>query len=346
MKTLCLIARVLVLGAISFPVMAASTSNTPAVEPRNSAPTNGAPAKATTGDAATSPPAKTNGKEAVPNPGVLGFPLFVSSGAEFLNPYKVLVNNSTKTGVMTNTGSSTAGFLEFKFIGRYAFKGPQAEEGNMLRPHEDKFPLGGHWVNPLATKPDVEFTVGFIFGNSTSGSGTNSQYSASTLAGAEDFYTEGSMGLPVIRDYDTNTMTRQQVSLELGIGVVTEKNFLELHPNYFVGLGYQRSFNRIGGSTNSAQGIFRSRLGAGWLQWPETTGNNLGVRVDGNGLPMFKTEPALSICASLAYPITDAIYMFVDVNTYFRGEPPDAWNVRVGASVALEKVFGALIGTK
>jgi hypothetical protein len=263
---------------------------------------------------------------------------FITSGAEFMNPYAISVTGGK--GVLTNAGNSTVGFVEFDYINRHVLRVESRDNGAST--NWGKF--GGNWICPFKEAPDVQFTMGFFFDN---GSGiTNQSYTAQTLAGA-DFYSQLSLGFPLWR-LDIPNQQSHQVSLECSGGVVTEKSFEELHPNAFVGLGYETSFSPfLQSTTTNACGFFEAKAGVGWVDLPSLVGTNNLVNLDGNEIPIFNLKAACEIEAYLAYPLTSKIYLTVDATDYLGNKPPQSWNIKVGASIPLDgiaKSFSSLLG--
>jgi hypothetical protein len=267
---------------------------------------------------------------AMPQGPSIPYSAFLSSGARFTGPYTIHVTNSTSPGVLDNSGNNTVGFLEFDYINRYVFRPPRELERQQ---HGDLF--GFEFVKPWEHAPDIEARIGFNFANST---GT-SNYTASTMVGSGDFYSDTRVGLPLFRH--TTKAQRQQISLEGEGGMTTDKSFMAVHPSAFVGLGYQTSFRpHIGSSSTNVCGFLSGRLGAGWIDVPSTTGSvpgGVGVKLDGNGLPVFHLDPSPCFGVLLVYPITESLFLELDSNTYIRHEPAN-WNVSVGFVIPLGKV--------
>lgn len=263
---------------------------------------------------------------------------FMSSGAKFLSPYTVNVNSNATAATLGKSGDSTVPFLEFTFINRHVLHAPQETDGDKKGPI-----LGAYFVSPVSHLPDIESHIGFTFGSGTG----PTNYSASTIAGGGDFYSDASVGLPFLRR-ETQAQ-RQQVSLELGGGVVTEKNFVAVHPNVFLGLGYETSFRPgiVSASTNRA-GFLSGRFGAGWLDIPSMTSssNTIAIAMSG-GLPQFKLKPSPTLGIEFDYPLTDTIFLNIAGNAYIRSTPAP-WNITVGVSIPLDtfaKMFSLPFGS-
>jgi hypothetical protein len=263
-------------------------------------------------------------------------PFFVTAGAEFQNPYAISVNGSRAS--LTNVGNNTVAFVEFDYINRYAARTKDyADDTNLYNEwfgSQSKF-LGGYLQAPWKHIPDYQADIGFVFDNGTSV--TNQSYTAQTLAGGGDFYADFAFGLPLWRLNDVSTLHKVQVSIESSDGVVTEKNFEELHPNAFVGLGLQSSISAVG-LTNC---LLSARVGAGWLDTPEVQAGNL-VKLDANNEPVFDFKPACEMSTYLLIPI-GGVFLTVGANTYFGNGPPDSWNIKVGATIPFT-AFKSILG--
>ena len=255
-----------------------------------------------------------------------------------MNPY--VINVSGGQGVLTNAGNNTVGFVEFDYINRHVLRA----DGRDSFTSTNWGAFGGKWLCPFRWPPDVQFALGFVFDNGTST--TNQSYTAQTLAGA-DFYSQMALGFPLWR-IDIPNQQGHQVSLELSGGVVTQKGFEQVHPNAFVGLGYETSFNpTLGTTTTNACGFFEAKAGLGWVDLPSMTGANNLVNLDGNGNPIFNLKSACEVEAYLAYPLTSKIYLTVDATDYIGNKPPQSWNIKVGASIPLDSIaksFSSLLG--
>lgn len=271
---------------------------------------------------------------------------FFSSGAEFQNPYQISVSN--KSATLTNAGSRTVAVLEFDFINRYVVRDPKRMDSDAPVNNEwgtwvvgkNRF-LGGYLENPFGHLPDVQINLGFAFDSGSS----STTYSASTLAGSGDYYSDGAVGLPIWRSQ--RQAMRQQVSLDFAGGIATDKQFLEVHPNMVFGLGYQTSFKTFYNTSNNACGFFCSRIGAGWTDVPSLTGSGSGVVVDGLDNPEFKFRVAPALEASLAVPLTSAIYLTAQANVFMENRP-SSWNITVGATIpfsSIQDLFKSFIGS-
>jgi len=255
---------------------------------------------------------------------------FISVGSEFMSPYGISVVNPTAhgTGMLTNAGNSTVGYVEFDYINHHVLRdfNRTVTTGKYFK---------GDFVAPWHEAPDIQFTMGFLFDNGTTI--TNGQtYTAQMLAGA-DYYSQLTLGFPIWRLDIANQS--HQVAVEASGGLSTEQNFSEVHPNAFVGLAYETSFNPwvLSSSTNNC-GFFAAKVGAGWIDVPSLVGTNNLVRLDGNEYPIFDLKPNWQLGAYLAYPLTSKLYLTVEANDYLGNNPPDSWNVKVGASVPLDSI--------
>ncbi|MGD0259319.1 MAG: hypothetical protein ABSD29_05770 [Verrucomicrobiota bacterium] len=273
---------------------------------------------------------------AMPHRASIPYAAFLSSGATFKGTYNVHVTNSPAgpEGYLDNSGDNIVGFLEFDYISRYVFRQLQPGEVDHEYNHGNWF--GFKLLEPWKHAPDIETRIGFTFANSTG----PSNYTASTIVGSGDFYTDVRVGVPLFRRTTPNQ--RQQISLEGEGGFSTDTSFLEVHPTAFVGLGYQTSFRPVlGASSTNVCGFLSGRLGAGWIDVPSTTTSPTpgvtGVTLDSGGLPVFHLDPSPCMSVLLVYPITGSLFLVLDANTYIRHAPAD-WTVSVGLSIPLGKV--------
>lgn len=278
----------------------------------------------------------------------LPYRFFISAGATFQAPYIVSYNQTTGAATLTNTGSTTVGTLDFNFIDRY-----------VLRPNsQDMYyygkSSGWHWVDQWQeeeskdtflgwlhgtlgysiTHPDIDWNLGILFANGApSSSGSNTTYSTATIAGSGNFWTDASVGLPLLRDKGDNLI--QQVSAEIAGGATTDEKFMSVHPNFFVGGGYQASFLPFYESSTNNLAFIISRAGYGFIDMPDLT-TNLDVRVS-RSLPQWQRKWEPSIQTSFYFPMVGNIYFSLNVQACFL-QNPTPWNITAGVTIPLDKV--------
>jgi hypothetical protein len=265
------------------------------------------------------------------------------SGAKFDNPFRININHEDQTGTLTNRENSTDAFIEFSCFNRFVMRGLDLEDYER-DPNWQKTNtvLGNNklqFLCPGLHFPDYDINVGFIFRNGSD----PTNLSASTIAGGGDFYSEGSIGIPILR-YSSARLGVHQITIEAAGGFATEKCFMTVHPNMFFGAGYQGSFNFPAG-----KGYFASRVGYGWVDTPIFSSNNRkDVMVVGD-LPQFKLQSAATIETSLVIPVVTVlnapVYAVVRANVYLT-DNPNPWSITVGGSVSIDKLFGWVSSTK
>ncbi|HEY0433941.1 MAG TPA: hypothetical protein VGC95_08715, partial [Chitinophagaceae bacterium] len=155
----------------------------------------------------------------------IGYVFFLESGARFQSPYTISYDATANTAKLTKAGNSTAGFLQFSYFDRFVLRDPgtySGAEGDMLDKRrdkgkswdkrkvgrsltntsdraEDKFAHSQFdWLVPFAHYPDIEWHLGYTFANGSS----SSTFSSSSIAGGGDFYSDASIGLPIMRMSD------------------------------------------------------------------------------------------------------------------------------------------------
>lgn len=258
-------------------------------------------------------------------------PFFVTSGAEFQNPYAIVVNGSR--GMLTNAGNSTVAFVEFDYLNRYATRpGNYESDTNLYNEwfNSNAAIFGGYLQLPWKHVPDIQVDVGFVFDNGINVS--NQSYTAQTLAGGGDFYSDFGFGFPLWRV--NSGAEKAQVSLETSGGLVTDKSFEEVHPNAFVGLGIQSDLL----STNC---LLSGRVGVGWLDLPQVGAGNV-VALDANEQPIFDFKPQCEMSSYILIPI-GKVFLSVGANAYVGNQTPNSWNIRVGASIPFS-AFKSIVG--
>ncbi len=288
-------------------------------------------------DAATAAANLKTAKEAfAANGPSVPYRFYLSSGSTFLNPYTVNLTSSNAT--LVKSGNTTAGFLDIAFIDRFVTR--QVGDGTSVPKSRTLIggggiegPKGAHWVNPFTRSPDLEGHVGFVFDNGTS----TSNYSASTIAGTGDFYSQAIIGLPFVQRLTTKHA--EQLTLDIGGGVTTDKNFLAVHPNAFTGLGFQESFTVPELSTNAV--LLTGRFGYGMVDTPYLTSNqSLNVALE-NTLPKFTLKGAPYLGLYLLIPVNNTVNLTVGANAYIK-KSPAPWSITIGATIAFPSLAKAL----
>jgi hypothetical protein len=255
------------------------------------------------------------------------------SGARLQNPYSI------ENGLLKPNNSTTDGFIELSFnhlfVNTYKAKKNefkyQTDERNKPRSTSESKEYRGQWHQPFRHIPDLDFRVGYVFG----GQSTPNEITQSTLVGGSDIYGESSIGLPFWRHTDLDSSGDsptwfQQATLEFSGGFVTDKKALDIHPNYFVGVGHQLS---------DGAWTWTSRLGLGGIDIPEiTTGNT--VVVGGDGLPEYANKAALTSGTRIFYKLSEGTSIQLAANVYFGDRP--TWNLSAGVSLNPGKIFEAL----
>jgi len=264
----------------------------------------------------------------------------ISTGAKFLSPYEIKVTNNAAT--LSKTGNSTVGYLEFSAFNRFVLNlSPDAEDRDPAKKQgpqigftaadEIQAPEGPQspWLAPWAHVPDWEAHIGFVF----SGTSGSSNFSATTIAGGSDFYANAAIGWPFWRYTSTNDHTAMQLTLETAGGANTEKSFLAVHPNAFVGPGFQWRFL----AHDNSFGFLCARAGYGWIDIPRfTSASDTDIVVVG-GLPKFDLKGSPSLGVFFAYPLGN-VFLNVGADVYFRDNPAP-WSITVGTTIPVENIL-------
>jgi hypothetical protein len=263
------------------------------------------------------------------NQPALPYRFFISSGARFQSPFTVSYNKTAGTAVLTNSGNSTVGFLEFSFFDRFVLRPQRSSYKSKYSDTtaDSKWHFMYKWDEWL--RPDIEWNLGFLFA-----SGANStNFPVSTIAGGGNFWTDTSVGFPVARFQSQHLM--QQLTFELSGGASTDENIMAVHPSFLVGMGYQASFTApalLGNATNTPAFII-SRVGYGMVDIPQlTSSTNLNVKV--TNLPQYDLQWSPAIGTSFAYPLGNGSYLVLDINAYIRNNPTP-WNISAGITIPL-----------
>jgi len=248
------------------------------------------------------------------------------TGSKFLSPYSI----NPSTMALQSSGNSSAAFIEIAFDQSYIFRSGIYRDLNLFGQNHRTNSFQVFW--PAEKMPDFSGKFGYVFNNNSS---TN--ISASTIAGNSDIYSEASFGLPLLR-YDDDGTTRFQVDLpQLSGGYSTDKQFDHVHPDFFVGAGFQAKFPNILSQTNYPI-YWLAQVGMGMIDVPKITAGGVAFQQNG-GLsePMFQTawEPAIGTSLIIPVPAT-ALSLEVGGDAYFSSGPGN-WDITLGVSLDLSK---------
>jgi hypothetical protein len=263
--------------------------------------------------------------------------VFFWTGAKLENPYTI----DTQAKTLKSSGSSSDPFIEVSFSERYVMRNGEFDDLKWpwAKNHQDETPNDHrvHAINPLYDVFDMSGSFGYVFG----GGNTSNTFSASTIAGGSDIYCDTSIGLPVLRYCSADYSLKQQFSLELGGGFVTDKQLDVIHPNMFVGGGYQGKFPNFVGTTNLPI-YWLGRVGLGYIDQPTLMSTNVVVHNRGGLIiPAFHTTWVPSLGTTIILPLTSALNLQAGGNVYFASTPA-AWNITIGVSLDLTKLAKGL----
>jgi len=263
-------------------------------------------------------------------------------GAKLENPFTITVDPAAKTGTLQPTKSTADGFIELNLSYSYVVRQGTDEQqdpfiwGADRRKHGTKSDSDVGFVAPWIHFPDFNTSVGYVFRGSTA----SNTFSASTIAGGSDLYAEGALGFPWWRYADKNSAIRKmQSTLDIAGGVVTDKNDLLLHPNIFIGGGFQGAYS-LGGTNSSLLGLWSGRIGMARVDHPHLTSGST-VALNGLNEPRFDAVWAPSLGFGITLPVTSALNARFGGNVYFT-ERPASWNLSVGVDLDIAKFFSAL----
>ena len=246
-----------------------------------------------------------------------------------------MIDGTTK--ILSSRGKSTDWYLEINLVDRYVLRhGPQADPSEVTIGDKPKIwsPLSGMTLSDLSTipAPDITASLGYVFGNSSG----PTNFSASTIVGSSDFYLNASIGVPLLRwCSDKDGTWKQQLTLEISDGFTTDKQFLQLHHNFFAGLGWQGGF-----IIDGKQGYWFGRAGYALIDQPVLVGGTSTVEFNGLGQPNFNQEWVPSTGATIVFPLTQSINVNAGINSYYSHAPAN-WNANLGFSFDLSKLASA-----
>jgi hypothetical protein len=257
------------------------------------------------------------------------------TGAKVENPYNISVPAGGGTGTLSPAQSTTDGYIEAMISARYVTRYTNSLLNNDFE--------GKGWISPLPFKvgtisgnmPDLQLQFGYVF----RGSSAPTNFTVSTIAGGSDIYGEASMGFPCYRYASQDKLTLGQATIELSGGFVTDKNFLTIHPDLFIGGGYQ-----LKDTWSSGPFYWFARIGAGRVDHPVLTSGS-SVALNGLNEPIFTPKWAASLGTLIIIPTgMNGVSAQVGGNVYL-SQPPASWNLTVGVSIDPMAWFGGKKGS-
>jgi hypothetical protein len=268
------------------------------------------------------------------------------AGEKLLNPYTISTTNISpgkKSGTIQNNNTTTEPFLELQFNERYVVRSGDEYSGHHWEADSTidilSLPIQKFWDEI----PDVDFSLGYLF---APGTGTN-KLSIATIAGSSDIYAQTSLGLPILRYHNWDYSDKQQVTIEINGGFTTDKNFDTVHPNLFLGGGYQGKFPNPLTTTNNLPIYWFGRGGVAMIDQPAVDQSNVLFKTSGGlSSPKFETKWAPSLGSNVVVPISQQLDIQLGGNVYLL-DGPAQWNITLGVSVDLGKFsqnLGSMFG--
>lgn len=276
------------------------------------------------GEAATEAQSAASRVDAESGAADSGWIVNVWTGARLRNPYSI--TNS----VLKPNNSTTSPFLELQLLRRAVFIQGENEDpvfwGSRQRTKGDDGRFD--FFCPTQLFPDIDLKIGYLFGGSSS---STNNVSISTIAGGSDIYADGSVGLPFWR-WSPASGWNQQLTVEAAGGFASDKQFLALHPNYFVGIGYQ---------VHQRDWTWFTRLGIGGSDVPRRKDGTATIVTQPDGMPYFDMETSVAWGAQILYRLNDVVSVQFGMNAYFHDRPD--WNVSLGLLIDPQKAFKSFL---
>jgi hypothetical protein len=266
------------------------------------------------------------------------------AGAKLENPYSITVDPTNHTAKLQPVDAKTDGYLElrlrYRFVDIVAANAKQitvfsynANKNLAERSYSGGFAWDWQGGYPL---PDVDTAIGYVFRNSSAPTNFNS----STIVGGSDLYVTGSLGFPYWRYASSSTndpgMRAVQATLEISGGFVTDRHNLLLHPNIFVGGGFQFLYFR-GPESDLLPGFWTGRIGLAQVDQPKLITDS-SVALNGRDEPEFKSSWVPALGFDVTFPISHTLSAQFGGNAYFT-DSPSSWNLTVGLVVDVDKLF-------
>ncbi|HZV36458.1 MAG TPA: hypothetical protein VFB72_17915 [Verrucomicrobiae bacterium] len=266
------------------------------------------------------------------------------TGARMSTPYSINVSNNT--GRLGPAGTSTDGYIEFELNNRYVIR--PAGSSDLIFPFKC---LGGlftgtstdtngipHFFSPLGRFPDIDARVGYTF----RGNGSPTNFNVSTVAGGSDIYGDTSLGFPFGQVAGVNDSWKGQLTIDIAGGFATDKQHLDMHSDFFAGLGGQASFRAPGFGSTNYQGYWIGRAGYALIGVPSLISGTDIVNLNSLQEPKFNLTWVPSVGTTVVYPLNTWLSLQGGFNVYFTPKPPAEWNLNIGVTVNIDQVFGSL----
>jgi hypothetical protein len=252
------------------------------------------------------------------------------------NPYTISIVDGI--GKLQPSSSSSDGYIELGLNSRYVTRGGTSDDvlfwGKVTSPNGK-----AHFFWPGDRFPDIDARVGYTF----RGSSSPTNFNVSTVVGGSDVYGDTSVGFPFGQVCGTEYSWKGQLSIELAGGFATDKQRLDIHPNFFAGLGAQASFTATGLGSTNYQGYWFGRAGMALIDEPSLFPGTNTVRLNGLQNPQFDLKWVPAVGTTVVYPLSSWLSLQAGFNAYFTQNPPSIWNLNLGVTLNLDKVFGSLV---
>jgi hypothetical protein len=134
-----------------------------------------------------------------------------------------------------------------------------------------------------------------------------------------------------------SNLIKQQVTLEVSGGFATDRDFLAIHPNLFLGAGWQGRFPAPNLTPQSLPAILTGRVGFARIDEPRLISGST-VALNNLGNPEFDSVWTPSVGVQMIYPINSSVNLQAGGNVYFTVAPA-SWNFNLGLTLDLAKFF-------
>lgn len=272
--------------------------------------------------------------------------VFIWGGAQLANPYSIQKKDAgdLKKGAIVGGNSQFQGFVSANLNLRYVlrgdmrkwpFKGSSADTKE--KPDEVHSESIFGWLgqtNMGWVVPDIDVGISYLFQGEQPDTLT-----AATVASTADVGGYLDVGYPLLRwhgPHEANQLADaiQQVTLEGGLSLATDKHDLQIQQSKFLGLGYQGAFR----TAPLQRFIWISKLGYSWGETPEVDAKTGLAQLNVRDQIQYASEGAFAASARFIFELTESLAVQAGASAFFYRDLP-TWTISIGFSLDPAKAF-------
>lgn len=270
--------------------------------------------------------------------------VFIWGGAQLANPYSIQKKDDgdLKKGAIVGGNSQFQGFVSANVNLRYVLRGELGREWsfstNSVPPaqHAHSKSIFGLFGLPSLgfVVPDIDVGISYLFQGEQPETLT-----AATVASTADVGGYVDLGYPLVRWHGPHQDHMpedavQQMTIEGGLSLATDKHDLQIQQSKFLGLGYQGVFR----TAPLQRFIWISKLGYSWGETPEVDAKTGLAQLNVRDQIQYTSEGAFAASARFIFELTESLAVQAGASAFFYRDLP-TWTISIGFSLDPTKAF-------